>query len=58
MAPAGRLVAGCEALIDARNLEADIERVCTHSAFRGRGFVRAVIVVCMERLRAIGMRGA
>lgn len=58
MAPDGRFVAGCEALIDARNCEADIERVCTHAAFRQRGFARAVILACMERLRAIGMRSA
>lgn len=58
MAPDGQLVAGCEALIDARNREADIERVCTHSAFRKRGFARAVIVACMQRLREMGMQSA
>ena len=56
MAPDGRLVAGCEALIDARNGEADIERVCTHSSFRKRGFARAVIQECLNRLRDIGLR--
>lgn len=58
MAPDGRLVAGCEALIDARNLEADIERVCTHSGFRQRGFARAAIVECLTRLKAMGLRSA
>lgn len=58
MAPDGRLVAGCEALIDAHNAEADIERVCTHSAFRKRGFARAVIQECLYRLKEIGMRSA
>lgn len=58
MAADGRFVAGCEALIDARNCEADIERVCTHSDFRHRGFARAVIQECLHRLRDIGMRGA
>ncbi len=58
LAPDGRLVAGCEALIDAHNAEADIERVCTHSAFRNRGFARAVIQACMDRLRELGMRRA
>jgi GNAT superfamily N-acetyltransferase len=58
MAPDGRLVAGCEALIDARNREADIERVCTHSAFRKRGFARAAIRECMVRLRDMGMHSA
>lgn len=58
MAPDGRLVAGCEALIDARNLEADIERVCTHDAFRRRGFARAAIIECLHRLQAMGLRSA
>jgi GNAT superfamily N-acetyltransferase len=57
-APDGRYVAGCEALIDARNAAADIERVCTHSAFRRRGFARAVIQACLARLRAMGLRRA
>ena len=58
MAPDGRFVSGCEALIDARSAEADIERVCTHSAFRKRGFARAVIQECLYRLRDMGMRSA
>ena len=58
MAPDGRFVAGCEALIDAHNAEAEIERVCTHSAFRKRGFARAVIQECLYRLREMGMRSA
>ncbi len=56
MAPDGRLVAGCEALIDAHNAAADVERVCTHSAFRRRGFARAVILACLARLRDMGLR--
>lgn len=58
MAPDGRFVAGCEALIDAHNLEADIERVCTHRAFRQRGLARAVIGECLNRLRGMGLRSA
>ncbi len=58
MAEDGRFVAGCEALIDARNATADIERVCTHSGFRRRGFARAVIQECMYRLKDMGMRSA
>jgi len=58
MAPDGQLVAGCEALIDAANVEADIERVCTHSDFRRRGFARAVIQECLNRLRDYGLRNA
>ena len=58
MAADGRFVAGCEALIDAWNGEADIERVCTHSSFRRRGFARAVIADCLIRLRDMGLRKA
>jgi GNAT superfamily N-acetyltransferase len=58
MAEDGRFVAGCEALIDARNAEADIERVCTHSGYRRRGFARAVIQECLCRLHNMGMRNA
>lgn len=53
-----RLVAGCEALIDARNAAADIERICTHSAFRRRGLARAAIHDCLRRLRDMGMARA
>jgi ribosomal protein S18 acetylase RimI-like enzyme len=58
MAPDGQLVSGCEALIDAHNVEADIERVCTHGSFRRRGFARAVIQECMVRLRDMGLHKA
>jgi GNAT superfamily N-acetyltransferase len=55
MAPDGSFAAGCEALIDAHNAEADIERVCTHSHYRRRGFGRVVIQECLGRLRAMGL---
>jgi predicted GNAT family acetyltransferase len=58
MAEDGRFVAGAEALINAHCLEADIERVCTHSDFRQRGFARAVSLECMYRLKEIGIRNA
>lgn len=58
MAADGRFVSGCEALIDAWNAEADIERVCTHSGFRQRGFARAVIQECLYRLRDMGLKRA
>ena len=58
MAADGRFVAGCEALIDARSAAADIERVCTHSAVRRRGFARAVILECLYRLQEMGLRQA
>ncbi len=55
LAPDGQLVSGCEALIDAHNVEADIERVCTHSNFRRRGFATGVIQECLYRLRDMGL---
>jgi ribosomal protein S18 acetylase RimI-like enzyme len=57
-APDGTFVSGCEALIDAHNVLADVERVCTHSRFRRRGFARAVIQECFYRLRAMGLERA
>ncbi|MCA9924456.1 MAG: GNAT family N-acetyltransferase [Anaerolineales bacterium] len=58
MAEDGRFVAGCEALLDVQNGTADIERVCTHSRYRRRGFARAVILECLYRLRDMGIRKA
>lgn len=58
MAEDGRFVAGAEALINAPALEADIERVCTHSDFRQRGFARAAIQECLHRLKDMGIHNA
>lgn len=58
MAEDGQIVAGCEALINAHCLEADIERVCTHSSFRKRGFARAAIQECLYRLKDMGIHNA
>lgn len=58
MAPDGRFASGAECLINAHALEADIERVCTHSDFRQRGFARAAIQECLYRLKAIGIHNA
>jgi GNAT superfamily N-acetyltransferase len=58
MAQGGGFVAGCEGLINARNAEADIERVCTRTGFRKRGFARAVIQECLRRLHDMGLRSA
>ena len=58
MAPDGRFASGCEALINAPALEADIERVCTHSDFRHHGFARAVIQECLFRLKLMGIHSA
>ena len=51
-------MAGCEALINAAAFEADIERVCTHSDFRQRGFACAVIQECLYRLKDMGIHNA
>jgi GNAT superfamily N-acetyltransferase len=58
VAPDGAFVSGCEALIDAHNALADIERVCTHSRYRRRGFAQAVILECFYRLRDMGLERA
>jgi GNAT superfamily N-acetyltransferase len=58
LAPDGRFASGCEALINAPCLEADVERVCTHSDFRQRGFARAAIQECLYRLKALGIHNA
>ena len=54
----GTHVACCEALIDAWNCSADIERICTHGKYRRRGFARAVIQECLYRLKCIGIKRA
>lgn len=53
--PQGEHVAGCEAFIDYANGVAEIERVCTHSAYRRKGLAQAVIYACFQRLRAHGI---
>lgn len=58
MAPDGSFVSGCEALIDTRNLEADIERVCTHSDFRRQGLARVIIQECLYRLKEMRYKKA
>jgi ribosomal protein S18 acetylase RimI-like enzyme len=58
VAPDGTYVSGCEALIDTQNLEADIERVCTHINYRRQGFARVVIQECLVRLQEMGMQQA
>ena len=58
VAPGGTYVSGCEALIDTRNLEADIERVCTHSDFRRQGLAQVVIQECLYRLKEMGVKKA
>jgi len=43
-------VAGCCGFVDYENKFAEIERVCTHSEYRRRGFAEAVIRECFKRL--------
>jgi hypothetical protein len=57
-APDGTHVAGCEALHDTLNGTAELERVCTRSTHRRRGFARAVIGECLRRLQDMGVRSA
>jgi GNAT superfamily N-acetyltransferase len=58
VAPDGTHVSGCEALIDTSNLEADIERVCTHQDYRRQGLARVVIQECLYRLQEMGIQKA
>ena len=51
----GKYIAGCEAFIDYDNQVAEIERVCTHNAYRRKGLAKAVIQVCFHRLRNHGI---
>ncbi len=44
-----RIVAGCEGFIDYENQILEIERICTHSEFRRRGFARIVVAECISR---------
>jgi ribosomal protein S18 acetylase RimI-like enzyme len=56
--PQGEHVAGCEAFIDYQNGVAEIERVCTHNAYRRKGLARVVIEDCFQRLQAHGVYSA
>jgi len=51
----GEYVAGCEAFVDYENQVAEIERVCTHRAYRRKGLAKAVIQACFHRLRNHGI---
>jgi ribosomal protein S18 acetylase RimI-like enzyme len=51
-------VSGCEALIDTSNLEADIERVCTHRDYRRQGLARMVIQESLYSLKEMGVQKA
>jgi GNAT superfamily N-acetyltransferase len=54
----GDHVCGCEALIDYANKSAEIERVCTHSQFRQKGFAKRLLIKCMKELSKHGIERA
>ena len=51
-------VAGCEAFIDYVNNTAEIERVCTHSEYRQKGFAKKILTKCMQELSKHGVKKA
>lgn len=51
----GMHVASCLGFVDFDHRVAEIERVCTHSKYRQRGFAEAVIRACFHRLAADGI---
>jgi ribosomal protein S18 acetylase RimI-like enzyme len=54
VAPDGQHVASCVGFVDPVNNISEIERICTHSEHRQRGYATAVIRACCERLHARG----
>ena len=55
IAPDGVHVATCVGFIDPASKMAEVEKVCTHSAYRRRGLGEAVIRECFQRLRQCGI---
>ena len=54
----GTHVSGCEAFIDYVNNTAEIERVCTHSEYRQKGFATKILIKCMQELSSHGIKKA
>lgn len=54
----GLHVAACMAFIDYDNSYAEIEKVCSHSDYRGKGLAEAVIRKCFQRLHEEGIQYA
>jgi len=54
----GTHIAGCEAFIDYINNTAEIERVCTHSEYRQKGFAKKILTKCMQELSNHGIKKA
>jgi hypothetical protein len=55
VAPDGEHVASCIGFPDRQNAFAEIERVCTHSAYRRRGLAGAAIQGCLDALHRAGI---
>jgi ribosomal protein S18 acetylase RimI-like enzyme len=53
--PDGAHVSSCVGFVDYENRVSEIERVCTHSAYRRKGLAEAVIRACMARLSDAGI---
>lgn len=56
--PVGQVVAGCEPLINFKNKDAEIERVCTLASHRGMGFAKTVIGQALKKLQDLGLEKA
>lgn len=54
----GKHISGCEAFIDYENNTAEIERVCTHSDYYNKGYVKMVLKACMRKLYEHNIRTA
>lgn len=54
----GLHVSSCVAFVDYRNNYAEIEKICTHNAYRRRGLAEAVIRECFMRLYVQGIEYA
>lgn len=52
----GEHIAGCTAYVDFANSNAEIEKVCTHTAYRRRGLAEALILRCFQELHRLGIR--
>lgn len=54
----GNHLSSCVAFVDYKNSCAEIEKVCTHNAYRKRGLAEAVIRECFKRLYREGIQYA
>jgi GNAT superfamily N-acetyltransferase len=54
----GKHLAGCVGFIDPHYQVAEIEKICTHSAYRRQGLASAVVNECFRRLAGRGVTSA